>query len=113
METMIAMCGLNCTECGAYLAKKNNDHAKRIETAKEWSEQFQVEIKPSDINCDGCLSVSDIRFHHCSLCEYRACGLEKRLNSCSQCDEYPCENIALFHKNVPEAKENSDKLRHA
>ena len=34
---IIAYCGLNCSNCGTYLATQNNDNAKKIEVAKEWS----------------------------------------------------------------------------
>jgi hypothetical protein len=53
---MIGFCGLNCYECGAFLATKENNDKKRAEVAQEWSRLFKVEIKPEDINCDGCQS---------------------------------------------------------
>jgi len=113
MNPMIAVCGLNCSECGAYLAKKNNDESIRIKTAKDWSNMFQVKINPSDIQCDGCRSEGGVRFQHCSVCEYRACGHKKDVRNCSECDEYPCEKISAFHTLAPEALNQIEKLRHA
>jgi hypothetical protein len=46
---MIAVCGLNCYECGAFLAMKENDDQKRAKVAQEWSRLFKVEIKSEDI----------------------------------------------------------------
>lgn len=56
MEQMISFCGLDCSKCGVFLAMKENNDQKRAEVAQEWSNLFNVEIKPEDINCDGCLS---------------------------------------------------------
>ena len=55
LKEMIVFCGLGCHECGAFLATKDNDDRKRATVAQEWSRLFKVEIKPEDINCDGCL----------------------------------------------------------
>ncbi len=53
MNRMIASCGLICTECPAFLAHKNNDEELRIKTAKQWSKNFNADIR--NINCVGCL----------------------------------------------------------
>lgn len=74
---MIAFCGLNCHECGAFLATKENDDKKRAKVAQEWSKLFKIEIKPEDINCDGCLSDGGRLFNYCKVCEIRKCGKEK------------------------------------
>ena len=49
MKEMIAFCGLDCCECGAFLATKENDDQKRAEVDQEWSRLFKVEVKPEDI----------------------------------------------------------------
>jgi hypothetical protein len=64
---MIAVCRLNCSECGAFLTTKKNDNQKRVEVAQEWSKRFKVEIKPEDINCDGCLSDGGRLFNYCKV----------------------------------------------
>ena len=56
MKEMISFCGLDCHECGAFLATKEDDDQKRAKVAQEWSRLFKAEIKPEDINCEGCLS---------------------------------------------------------
>jgi hypothetical protein len=53
---MIAFCGVDCFECGAFLATKENDDQKRAEVAQERAKRFKVDIKPENISCDGCLS---------------------------------------------------------
>lgn len=54
MKTMIAICGLDCEKCDAYIATKNDDQALREKTAKLWSELNNAPIQPEHINCDGC-----------------------------------------------------------
>lgn len=56
MHEMIAFCGLLCNECGAFIATRDDDDEKRAEVAETWSKQFNADIKPQDVNCDGCLS---------------------------------------------------------
>lgn len=54
MRQLIAICGLDCEECDAYKATKNNDQALREKTAKLWSELNNAPILPEHINCEGC-----------------------------------------------------------
>ena len=108
---MIAFCGLNCHECGAFIATKNNDDEKRLEMAKLWSKQFNADIKPSDINCDGCHSDTGKIFGHCKVCEVRKCGKEKSLDNCGYCDEYSCEKLGMVFKMMPHAKKQLDEIK--
>lgn len=64
MKEMVAVCGLNCHECGAFLATKENDDQKRAKVAQEWSKLFKVEVKPEDINCEGCQSMGRRVFNY-------------------------------------------------
>jgi hypothetical protein len=110
-EKMIAYCGLGCSECPTFIATQKNDDKMREETAKKWSEMFHQDIKPGDINCDGCVSQSSRLFNYCGICEIRKCGKEKNVKNCAYCDEYPCEKLSAFLKNVPEAKATLDAIR--
>lgn len=104
MKRIIAVCGLICTECPAYLAYKNNDKNMRKKTAKEWSKMFNSEIKPESINCGGCISKSLVLFAHCKECEMRLCAISKKAKNCGKCTEYPCKKIADFMVIVPSCK---------
>ena len=111
MSEMIARCGIACHECGAYIATKNNDDAKRAEVAEIWSKQYDSEIKPEDIYCDGCLSEGGHLFNYTRICELRKCGVEKGLESCAYCDEYACEKLQNFFTMVPEAQQKLEEIR--
>ena len=110
-DKMTAFCGLVCTDCGAYIATKNNDVKKRKKVAKSWSKMLNRELKPEDINCDGCLQLEGRLFGYCNECPIRKCGLEKNVKNCAYCEEYECEKLTEFFKMAPTAKESLDKIR--
>ena len=111
MEKMISYCGLNCTECPAFLATQNDDDDIRKKTAEQWSKQYNCEMKPEDINCDGCVSASDRHIGHWEECEMRKCGQEKNVKNCAYCDDFACEKLNEFFKAVPDAKTNLKEIK--
>jgi hypothetical protein len=110
---MLAMCGLDCAACSAYIAHKTDDQALRVKTAAEWSKQFNVALKPEDINCVGCLKTKGPQGDYCAKCEIRKCGLAKKVKNCALCKDYPCDKISKFLANVPQAKANLEEVRNA
>lgn len=106
----IACCGLDCSNCGAYISTRNNDDNKRAEVAKEWSAMYNTDLKPEDINCNGCRSEGQ-KFSHCNVCEIRSCCMEKEVANCAGCDMYACDKLENFFEMVPDARTMLDKLR--
>lgn len=113
METMIAYCGLICSDCPAFLATVEDDDGKRKEVAELWSKEFGHPLKAEDINCDGCLSRSPRVFGYCMNCEIRKCGQEKDVDNCAYCDDYVCEKLAGFLTQAPQAKKHLEEIRTA
>lgn len=111
MGKLIAYCGLNCTECPAFIATKNDDNAKRKETAELWTKQFGQEIKPEDINCEGCLPDTGKKLGYCFVCEIRKCGQEKGMENCAYCADYACEKLEKFFQMAPQNKATLDEIR--
>jgi hypothetical protein len=68
----IAPCGINCSTCEAFLAKKENyNKEKREKIAKEWAKKYNHPgLKADDMLCDGCRS-SGTLFSHCKKCKIR------------------------------------------
>ncbi len=79
MGEMIAFCGLDCNECPALIATQKDSDDERRRVAELWSKQFNANIKPEDINCDGCFSDTGRLFSYCKVCEIRKCGQERVL----------------------------------
>lgn len=111
MEKMIAVCGLVCTSCPAYLATQRDDDALRAKTAANWSQMFNADIKPEAIHCDGCISVGGRLFSHCHVCEVRLCGFQHGVVNCAHCDDYGCERITKFMEMASEARESLEAIR--
>jgi hypothetical protein len=98
----IAMCGLDCSRCNAFIATKNNNDDLRIKTAQEWTVKRKDEnkpaVKPEDINCFGCLSENKPIYQNCLKCQIRKCGLDKGAKNCNECGEYKCDMLIELQK---------------
>jgi hypothetical protein len=97
-EKYIAMCGLDCGSCAAFIATKNNDDKLREKTAGEWTERYRKDgrnkppVQAKDINCCGCLSDGPI-YVNCFKCEIRKCEFGKGIKNCKECKDYRCEKL--------------------
>jgi len=112
MDDMIAFCGINCSKCPTYVATQNDDNAERKDVAEKWSKQFNVSIKPEDINCDGCLATTERIFNYCKVCNIRKCGMEKKVKNCAYCEDYACEKLNKFYERAgPEVKQTLEEIK--
>ena len=107
-EALISFCGINCLDCPAYIAKRTDDMELREKTAKAWSSP-EFSVKAEEINCDGCITLNKVLFSHCTVCQVRACGLEKGVENCAHCDEYSCEKLERIW-NMLQSKESKERL---
>ena len=106
MEKMISYCGINCAECGAYLALLNNDQALREKTAAEWKVAHNFDFTPEMINCTSCKGTG-VQVGHCSNCEIRKCAMEMKVENCGACTEFEtCKTINDFLEQVPNLRDN-------
>jgi len=110
MSKIIAYCGLTCNNCPAFVATEKNDEEQKQKLSQEWSSP-DYEVSPDEISCKGCNSGSEIVFKFCKECETRQCGIDKTINNCAHCDEYPCSKLDVPFKNSPQNKETLDKIR--
>ena len=111
MSKMISICGIKCNECEAFIVTRANDDAKRAEVAATWSKMYGADIKPSDINCEGCTSGSTVLFQHCSVCELRKCGMARGVVNCAHCEDYACEKLTGFFNMAPGCRTVLDGIR--
>ena len=111
MDKMIACCGLICTECPAFLATQNDDDSERKKVAEMWAKEYDVELKPANINCDGCLSENKRLIGHCMVCEIRKCCKEKQLLNCALCDDFACEKLSKYFSMAPQIKSTLEEIR--
>jgi hypothetical protein len=111
MSEMVAICGLLCNECGAFIATSKNSKEERAKVAELWSQQYKQNIKPEDINCEGCIPDGRRLFRHSKDCKIRKCGKERAVRNCAYCDEYACEKLGEFFKKAPDAGRRLNEIR--
>jgi len=109
MKKLIAYCGIDCSECPAYLATQSGDIKEIEKVAKEWSTET-MSFKPEEIRCQGCNQDEEV-FSWCSQCPIRICCKEKGYENCAHCEEYVCEKLTMTFDKTPAAKERLDEIR--
>lgn len=110
MEKMIAFCGLDCAKCPAYIATHSGDSELRERVAEEWT-TGEYKVSPEDVNCEGCTSQGKPLFPFCRECAVRLCGLERGVENCAYCPDYPCEKLKMPWSMVPEAEDTLNKIK--
>jgi hypothetical protein len=110
VDALLSYCGLECSSCPAFIARRDNDNELREKTAREWSEQFHAEFIPDSIDCDGCV-VEGVHSPYCSMCEIRECATAKGVTTCAHCKDYGCEKLAKVHAMDEQCKARLDEIR--
>ncbi|MFX1575018.1 MAG: DUF3795 domain-containing protein [Promethearchaeota archaeon] len=88
MERMIGYCGYNCYLCAA----RSNDQSVRQKMVDAWKKYLGHEnYTAENVACEGCKSkgnkIAD------KQCKARPCARNKGLDSCAQCDDFPCDKV--------------------
>jgi hypothetical protein len=84
---------------------------ERKKIAEQCLIQFNVNIKPEQINCNGCKS-DDIKCLFAeSICQIRKCNIEKSHPYCVVCSEYKCEKLEKIIESAPVIGEALEALR--
>lgn len=110
---MIAYCGLDCSECPAYIAKRTEDKELRARTAAKWSSP-SFPVAPEDISCDGCKVEDGHRFKWCESCDIRNCASERQVRTCAHCPDYTCGKLQkLFETIGGEARDRLQNIRNS
>jgi len=112
-EPMVAVCGLTCSNCLAFIATQAGDDEALVKVAARWSEEYGGQLSAEDCSCNGCLSPAGPWMSHCSECKIRACGVEKAADNCALCSAYACDKLTEFLEFVPEAKQTLEAIRAA
>lgn len=97
-------CGLACKACSVYIASciggiVLEQRAKRAKMTAE------------EIRCTGCRS--DKTSPYCTKCEIKRCIREKKLEWCSECNDYPCSKLTAFQASMPHRAEILESLDYA
>lgn len=87
---ILAPCGIDCIECTAYKATRENDYGRLAEILKEWA-PVEENYEPEDLLCDGCYGKRVSR--DCRVCWIKDCIEERGIPYCAHCGGYPCERL--------------------
>jgi hypothetical protein len=109
MDNIIAYCGLDCSQCPAYIATQKGDPEEIAKVAKEWSSE-QLSFKPEELYCDGCNSNTRI-FSWCKECPIRRCCQQKGFENCAYCEDYFCDKLKMTFDKSSSAKQRLDEIR--
>ena len=101
MTEINSYCGGNCEGCAIYLATREEDENKRnemrIDIAQQIEELYGQKCKPEDVgDCDGCKAATESSFS--ANCKIRKCAIQKELDNCTLCNDYPCEELKKMSK---------------
>jgi hypothetical protein len=91
-KKLAAVCGLYCEACSWFIATtEDHERLKRLAVQSHFSEE--------ESKCYGCRS--DKRLPYCEKCRMSACAAERGIDFCSECDEYPCNELKRFQSAMP------------
>jgi hypothetical protein len=101
-----AACGVDCTECGSYKVTMERD----LNAAKdlvEWyrdmkwieeNEGAEAVLRKNPL-CKGCWNTTEDCFFRCgnsNECGLRTCCIEKQIDHCGHCIDFPCDKYLDF-----------------
>ena len=114
MEENPAYCGLICEKCAIYLATRESDqdkkHQMKMDIAEQIKKHYGQDTRPEDIgDCDGCKTDTGRIF--CTGCEIRICAVEKGIENCAYCNDYPCEKLEKLFITDLDAKKRLDTIK--
>lgn len=93
---LVAPCGIDCGICELFLADKNPQIKQYL---------ISVGIPESVMPCPGCKASAGHCPIHPGECATYACSKQKKVDSCSECSQFPCEYLTP-------AAAGADKLPH-
>ena len=102
-KKILAYCGLYCEQCSFKLAHDENDIKYLISIPNSF--EFK---ELTAYNCQGCKSDYCI----CGFCKMKPCASAKGIDSCADCEDFPCEHIVAFENDGwPHHKDAIENLR--
>ena len=87
VDKLIGYCGYNCHLCAA----RSEDIEVRQKMVDAWRKYLGHEnYTAENVYCVGCKNEGP---HPDKACKARACAIEKGVESCALCDEFPCDKM--------------------
>ena len=78
------------------VATQTNDDDLRRQSQNFYKESFGLDIPLEKFYCDGGRSKNV--FELCKECPFKKCCIERGIDSCSKCSEYPCPEVSDYQQ---------------
>jgi len=100
-KLMTAPCGLDCFNCSMYLANENEELRNKI--SKNMGIPFEQAV------CKGCRGEAGkpVFLNWNEPCNVYRCITKKNLDFCSQCSDFPCDNLHPYVDRASEVPHNT------
>jgi hypothetical protein len=105
VKEMVSRCGYRCDLC---LALRPNVERldQRAYLRDNWMTYFGLDLPVERLMCDGCLSADPDAQRVDASCPVRPCTIERALEHCGQCEDFPCPKLEQRRgHNLEQAKE--------
>ena len=89
-------CGHDCSKCVTYIATQTNNEYLRRQAQSFYKEIFGLDIPLEKFYCNGGRSKNV--FELCKECPFKKCCIERGIDACSKCSEYPCKEILDYQE---------------
>jgi len=87
---MLGRCGYRCDLCAA----RSHDPALRQKLVEGWRKYLGHQMYTAqNVRCDGCMNDGRLADKNCPI---RPCAIQKGVENCAYCDEFPCEKLEEF-----------------
>ncbi len=110
MNNRLAPCGIDCSQCDAYIATQTGDQTLQQKLADNYKKQFGQDIAFIDLECDGCFSEGR-HISFCFQCGIRRCASHYGYATCAECQDFPCESGSFIWTENSQSKANLEALR--
>ncbi len=87
-------CGYDCGKCKTFIATLNGDESLKQEMAAYYKSEFGLEVSLAQVHCLS--GRSDEIMPLCGGCPFKRCSADRGIDSCNQCDEYPCTTLVDY-----------------
>jgi len=89
MKEIIARCGYRCDLCPGYVENVSGP-ADQQRVHDGWLKYVGADVPLEEIGCKGCLAPGESPDSDCPV---RPCVIQRGLDNCAPCDDFPCEKL--------------------